>query len=235
MISKETFEAAGNLKRGIARVKKDGKWGYIDVNFNWLIKPQYDAARDFSGGLAAVCKNGKWGYIDTEFKEVIPPKFKYARNFKNGLAAVANNKGKYGYISTDGKTIIKYNEGYDFAGDFSSSNRAAIYNQTKDKWNYITSEGIYIGKTFFKHANDFRKNIASVSQNGKDYTYIDIKGNVILNETYAYISGFFDDGYSLIKTYDGKWFAINNKGIPFADKKYDSLISGNDLEWFLNQ
>ena len=235
MISKEAFEAAGNLKRGIARVKKDGKWGYIDVNFNWLVKPQYDAARDFSGGLAAVCKNGKWGYIDSEFKEVIPPKFKYARNFKNGLAAVANANGKYGYISTDGKAIIKYNEDYDFAGDFSSSNRAAIYNKTTGKWNYITSGGKYMGKTRFEYAEEFHKNLAPVSQNGKDYTYIDIKGTNVLKETYAYISKFYEDGYSIIKTYDGKWFAINDKGVPLSDEKYNDLISGNDLKWFLNQ
>lgn len=235
MISKETFEAAGNLKRGIARVKKDGKWGYIDVNFNWLVKPQYDAARDFSGGLAAVCKNGKWGYIDNEFKEVIPPKFHYARNFKNGLAAVANANGKYGYISTEGKTIIKYNKDYDFAGDFSSSNRAAVFSESTGMWNYITSQGVYIGKTSYKYAEEFRKNIAPVSQNGKDYTYIDIKGNSVLKETYAHISRFYDDGYSLIKTHDGKWFAINDKGIPLTDEKYDSLISGNNLKWFLNQ
>lgn len=233
MISKETFEDAGNLKRGIARVMKNGKWGYIDVNFNWLVKPQYEKARDFKGGLAAVCKDGKWGFIDTEFKEVIPPKYKYARDFKNGIAAVANSKGKYGYIATDGSAVIKFNEGYDMAGDFSSSNRAAVYNKATGKWNYIKSDGTYIGKTRFASAGDFFKTIAPVSYDGKEYTYIDIEGKNVLKETYAHISDYYDDGYSVIETHDGKYFAINEKGVPFSDKQYDDLKSGNDIRWFL--
>ena len=92
-----------------------------------------------------------------------------------------------------------------------------------------------MGKTRFEYAEEFHKNLAPVSQNGKDYTNIDIKGTKVLKETYAYISKFYEDGYSLIKTYDGKWFAINDRGVPLSDEKYNDLISGNDLKWFLNQ
>jgi len=234
-ISKESFEEAGNLKKGIARVKKDGKWGYIDVNFKWLVKPVYDEARDFEGGFAAVCKNGKWGFTDTSFKKIISPQYTFVRNFKNGIAAVADKDGNWGYITTDGSVVVGHNEEFSKAGDFSSSNRAAVYSKSDGKWSYINSEGKYIVKSRYSYAGDFFEGLAPVSEDGKKYTYINFEGKDILQKTYAHTSDFYGDGYSVIKTNDGKCFAINKKGIPFSDETYDALISGNDLKFFLTK
>ena len=61
--------------KGLRRVKKDGKWGFIDKNGKVVIEPQYDFAEPFSEGLGKVKKDGKWGFIDKSGKVVIEPQF----------------------------------------------------------------------------------------------------------------------------------------------------------------
>jgi hypothetical protein len=61
----------GFFKQGLAAVKINEKWGYIDKTGNFVISPEFDDARSFSvsktipkeAGLALVNAGGKWGYI----------------------------------------------------------------------------------------------------------------------------------------------------------------------------
>ena len=56
----EEYDSAGDFgKDKIARVKKDGLFGYIKTDGTWLLKPQFDTAFDYHGGYAVV-KLGLW-------------------------------------------------------------------------------------------------------------------------------------------------------------------------------
>ena len=57
------FERAYIFSEGMAAVRVNRKWGYIDVNGNWAIRPQFDAASSFRDGLARVSLNDKYGFI----------------------------------------------------------------------------------------------------------------------------------------------------------------------------
>ncbi len=58
------------------------KWGFIDSQGNWCIKPVYDDAGVFSvNGLAPVKIGDFWGYIDTTGNMVIEPQFRAACEF----------------------------------------------------------------------------------------------------------------------------------------------------------
>jgi len=50
------FEEAYGFHEGLAAVKVNGKWGYIDRTGAFVIKPVYSGAGSFSCGLAAVSK-----------------------------------------------------------------------------------------------------------------------------------------------------------------------------------
>jgi hypothetical protein len=52
------------FKQGLAVGQKNNKFGFIDKQGKWIIKPQYDAADEFSEGLAAVRKGNTVFYID---------------------------------------------------------------------------------------------------------------------------------------------------------------------------
>jgi len=68
----ETYEDADAFEvDGVAAVKRDGLWGYIDTEGNWLLKPQYENAESFSHGLAGISEDGRWGFIDASGEVVI--------------------------------------------------------------------------------------------------------------------------------------------------------------------
>ena len=55
---------------------KDGKWGYVDEDKNWVIEPQYADAWMFSRGMAvASVSDGEYGIINTVGEWMVEPKY----------------------------------------------------------------------------------------------------------------------------------------------------------------
>ena len=54
-------------------MKKDGKWGFVDIEGNAVVEPQYQDARPFRSGFAPVQIGEKWGYISLEEYELVIP------------------------------------------------------------------------------------------------------------------------------------------------------------------
>ena len=52
------------FSEGLAGVKKDGKWGFVDYSGNNVIPFIYDEVFNFSEGFAWVRKDRKWGLVD---------------------------------------------------------------------------------------------------------------------------------------------------------------------------
>jgi len=69
-------------------VKKNGKWGFVNLEGQMVIEPQYEGAGPFNGGLAPVQTGGGWGYITQENNLVIPAEFTEAKSFYKGIAPV---------------------------------------------------------------------------------------------------------------------------------------------------
>lgn len=93
-VTEERFEAADVFRDDTcAAVKKDGRWGFIDLDGNVVIEPKYEAARSFSNGLAAVRYAGKWGFIDLNGNMVIETQFDDAKDFTgSGSVFVKENE-----------------------------------------------------------------------------------------------------------------------------------------------
>lgn len=80
---------AGDFHDGLARVWRDGKFGFINEQGEYVVTPQYNWAEEFSEGYAVVRLNGLYGYIDTTGAVVIKPQYTYAESFTNQMAVVA--------------------------------------------------------------------------------------------------------------------------------------------------
>jgi hypothetical protein len=83
------YEDSGNFSEGLAPVRFDYKWGYVDTSGKPVIRNVYEDAGEFSDGLAAVTLDtGRCGYFDRTGKLVIPARFASCQRFSGGLARV---------------------------------------------------------------------------------------------------------------------------------------------------
>jgi len=98
--------ASSGFSQGMAPVKKDGKWGYIDITGKIIIDFRFDDAYEFSDDLARVVIGQKSGYINKNGELVIKPQYDDCSEFHEGVA-VAMLDNKYGFISKSGEWIIK--------------------------------------------------------------------------------------------------------------------------------
>ncbi len=67
------FESAWYFSGGLARVRVDGLWGYINREGTMVIEPKFDRAWDFRDGLAMVEVDGGIGYINRSGEYVWEP------------------------------------------------------------------------------------------------------------------------------------------------------------------
>ena len=107
------YDNIEEFNEGMAPVKKDIYWGYIDVNGNEVINCQYIIAQEFSEGLAFVCKEYTSEtklayYIDKNNKKVLDVSEYYIGTpFINGRAVVIKTTPAYeaGIIDIKGNVI----------------------------------------------------------------------------------------------------------------------------------
>jgi hypothetical protein len=96
------FQDALNFSQGLAPVKIQGKWGYIDRAGRVIVEPAYDAAFPFRGQYAVMREGEKRGFLRVDpqagVSVFIPGRYEDAFRFTEGLAPVKIG-GKWGYIS----------------------------------------------------------------------------------------------------------------------------------------
>lgn len=73
--TKEGFEIIGSFSNGVAPVKKDGLFGYIDKNGKMVIDNQFTDAGSFIGDIAPVIKGNLCGFINRKGKMAIKAQF----------------------------------------------------------------------------------------------------------------------------------------------------------------
>jgi hypothetical protein len=110
------FEVAQPFSDGLAAVRVDSKWGYIDKTGKFVIEPQFKGAGPFSEGLApagnvdfnSVTRSEEpeptTGFIDKQGKTVFSLPFDLASPFVNGISTVRVGI-QLGYIDKTGKYI----------------------------------------------------------------------------------------------------------------------------------
>lgn len=96
---------------GLARVKKNGDWGYINMKDEFDNLGITGTFHNFYEGLLVKHGKGKVGFIDHTGNWAIEPQFEYVQKFFNGFAKARLN-GKWGIIDKKGRWVIepKYKE-----------------------------------------------------------------------------------------------------------------------------
>ncbi|ADQ41578.1 KWG repeat protein [Caldicellulosiruptor acetigenus I77R1B] len=211
---------------GIFGVKKNNKWGYIDKTGKIIAEPKFENAKKFSEGLAAVKVNGKWGYIDRTGKMVIKPQFVEADDFQGGVAVVKIQSRGY---FTETKLINKKGTFIKLPPGTISVRRVDTnlfeYNVTNSNGDPLVGlmdcTGKALTNALFFHIDEFSDGLAlvtMVNNNRYKHGYIDRKGNLVINTTFAEAYP-FDNGVALFSDKDPTTEDGFNRKYGFIDKK----------------
>lgn len=180
---------------GLARVRQNGKYGFIDKTGKLIIPAKFESAEPFSEGFAAVMLNGKVSYIDKKGIDVFKKTFTKGFPFAEGFATVVNDEGKYGFISNKGSMTIPF----DYTRAYSFSNGIAPVLQTGEKvWKTIDTKGklIFTFKSSMNYARgSFNGGLVEVYRtdgpdNSSHFDFVNEKGEYISSEPYLEIRPF---------------------------------------------
>jgi WG containing repeat len=130
----DSFDAFGGFNDDLIKIKKNGKWGFIDKTGRVIIDFLYEEDRRkefdkylklntdsldtlpkaklrnigfFSDGLVEFQKDSLWGFIDKKNTIVIEPKYKRVKQFSEGVAGVSLDGIKWGFIDKNSNYVIE--------------------------------------------------------------------------------------------------------------------------------
>lgn len=137
----EPYEYLGTLNEGVLPAEKNGKYGFLDEDFNEKTEFEYDGATLMLNGIAAVKKGEKWALLDKDLKpltdfgfdDVVMDSWGFCS--RNGVVFVKTGE-QYQLLNSSG---VQIGENYEAVSPFISKNPAAV--QQAGKWGFISSEG----------------------------------------------------------------------------------------------
>lgn len=210
---------------GLARVKKAGKYGFVNTSGQLVVPCEWDLVGNFSEGLATV-RNNATGYVNAIGELVIPCIWGSAEDFHEGLARVSKN-GKYGYINTSGEIVIQC-EWDDAAYSFNSG---LAYVKKDDKYGFINTSGDLVIPCEWDAASSFHEGLANVKKD-EQYGFINTTGKLVIPCKWDDASSFYE-GLARVKK-DKQYGFINTSGklvIPCELSSVQSFQEGFARVW----
>ncbi len=216
MVVKASYDYASEFSEGLARVGKNGKYGFVNEKGKVVVPIKYAAASNFNYGLAVVkTVDNQSFFIDKTGKPFNENIYQDAKSFSEGMAAVQDQYFNYGFIDTKGEIVIP-NE-YSVVSWFREGIAAVGKSENgKTLYTYIDKDGDKLTEGFeFEEAKDFQGGVGRVRKNGK-FGLIDKFGSPITPYEFDYISEFSDeDGFALAKK-NGFDIYLDKEGKLFA-------------------
>jgi hypothetical protein len=121
-INGEDIESIGYFSEGLADIKINGKWGYINSNLELSIDNIYDNVLGFKNGLARVYINSKQGFINKKGEYILENiEVNYDESLINYEAPLVGysfkQNDKWGFIDHESNIIVE--PVYDFVESIS--------------------------------------------------------------------------------------------------------------------
>lgn len=151
---------------GYAEVRKDGKYGLINADGEFVIPCMYDELRRLNNvQYAAVRMNGKWGAVDLHNNTLIEFVYDDAFDSKDNCVAVVKD-GKMGCIGVLDKTGVNVPCKYDMMGHFNEKGYTTAC--LDGKWDVIdVNDNVLTPFIYDRVYNPGYKNTIALELNGQ--------------------------------------------------------------------
>lgn len=216
-----------NANEGMTRLKKNGKYGFMNSEGKMVTKCIYDKTGDFWDGVARVKKDGKYGFINTDGEEFIKCLYDEVNAFHNGKAKVKKD-GRYILIDMTGKMVFdfgdcdpslkEYEKTYEYDRDgevvcvFDDNEYFFVDRKTGKRISEETYDELW--SNTYELFND----VYTVTVDGQ-YGIVGSKGQVIVPCIYDGVGTFKDNVVRVNK--DGKYGFFDKNGNQITDFVYD--------------
>lgn len=222
----ENYDSANNLwyEKGVLKVKKDGKYGLVDLKGTQIANCEYDSITALQGtenSLIAI-KDGKKGIIDNTGAVIVESKYKkiqaISEKYENGYIVQEQN-GKYGVINWS-KTVAldsKYDEIKPIYGN-------GEYYVVKEKgtWKVIDIDGETYLNGKFDEVKSINNQYAVIKKDGKYGVLLIEDGSSAIETKYQDIT--FAAGSNYIVKENNQYGIVNTEGKEQIKSKYTNLI-----------
>lgn len=206
VIRPRQFEEAENFYESRARVRVNGRIGYLDKSGAFAIPPRFEDGTSFQDGLAAVRVEEKWFFVNTRGDVAFPLTVDQAFPFSEGLAAVEVG-GKAGYVDRNGRMVIEAQ--YDRAHAFAEGLATVIID---GRWGAIDGGGRVVVEPRYDWLSPCSNGVICYSRNGV-IGYIDRYGQDMFGgRTFKHAMG-FNDGLAPVQV-DSRYGYIDPTGRP---------------------
>ena len=204
----EAYQYLGTEKQGIIPAEKDGKWGYLNRQFQPLTEFIYDAATPILDGFGAVKQGESWALIgddlqmatDFVFSDVLQDEWGFCS--RNGVAFVKSGE-QYILVDAEGKQLGS--ESYEVAYPFVSDQPAAV--MQSGKWGFVSIDGSKTLECMFVGAKSFSGIGYAPVQTDDGWGYIKQNGDIAVQPQFEDAKAFNSRGIAPVKT-DGSWKLI---------------------------
>lgn len=188
-------------------VKKDRKWGVMDITGEIIINPQFSELR-FDGKNYMFEKDHSWGWCSASGEYIINPQYSKVRGFNGTKLAPARELHSYdwGYVDTKGNWVIAPQ----FKNAYSFNNYGLAIAKIGDDWGIINQKGKWVINPQYDFVYELKgtnQYIVSMD-NEKSYMIINAKNEMVSNEqfvldTEALINWEESIGYHMLENYGG--------------------------------
>lgn len=232
------FEWVGDFSEGLAPVKLNDKWGFIDVDGNIVVEPKYGSDFDapfYKNGLARLFSPEKeaWGYLDKSGNVAIDFKFYTNTPFYDEVAAIytpgsasdATTYARWSIINKSGEVICDDMQNHHSYSTQFVEGRARISKEFG--YGYVNTKGEIVIPNKYEDIRDFSEGLAAVMLNGK-WGFIDKDGNIKVDFKFSNEPKSFSNGRTFVLGTDFKFGIIDTEGKVIVDPKYKQVFPFNE-------
>ena len=145
----------------------DGKYGYVDKNGQWKIKPKFSRAKNFINGYAVAKLDDRYGLIDEQGNWAIEPKYYnmfYGGDCSYFRADIEDDDAAFIYIDKDENPLNDKQYSGIKSAEYFEEGMCRIYDEETGLYGYLDETGEYAIEPQFTYAYPFENGYASVSK-----------------------------------------------------------------------